>query len=132
MIASILLLAQLAPVAAPEKPIVATIAAIRADPRKFDGRLVRLNGWVNACQPSSCAIDEHAATAPGVAGERLSVGENKKFDDIIRPLLPTFVEFDARLNAACPTAAVCSDPGPVLTIVTLRGVVSPEPPPIEN
>ena len=132
MIAWLLLSAQLAPVATPEKPMVATIAAIRANPSKFDGRLVRLTGWVNACQPSSCAIDEHAASAPGGAGQRLSVAEDKKFDGIIRPLLPTFVEFDARLNAECPTAAVCSDPGPVLTIVTLRGVVSPEPPSFEN
>jgi hypothetical protein len=132
MIAFALLLAQAEQPPAPVKPIVATIAAIRANPRKFDGQVVRLSGWVNRCQPLSCAIEERPTTAQGGAGQRLSIAANSKFDDAIRPLLPTYVEFDARLNAQCLTISVCTDRAPALTIVSLRAVVSPAPPEIEN
>ena len=125
MIAALLMLAQIAPVPAEPKPIPTTIAAIVRNPRKFEGQTVRLHGYVNACQPSSCAIDERAATSPAGAGERLSIEDDQKFQDTVRPLLPTYVEFDARVNAT-------SAGPPALSVVTLRGVVSPEPPPFEN
>jgi|KBSMisStandDraft_5_1062788.scaffolds.fasta_scaffold809603_2 hypothetical protein len=132
MIAALLFLAQLAPAPDEPKPVVTTIAAIRANAKKFDGQLVRLHGWVNACQPLSCAVEERPARDVKGPGERLSIAADKKFDDTIRPLLPTYVEFDARVNAACLTTSVCTDRAAVLSIVTLRGVVSPEPPEIEN
>jgi hypothetical protein len=132
VISALLLLAQIVAASAEPKPIATTIAAIRANPKRFDGQVVRLSGWLNRCQRLSCSIDERSATSHGGAGEHLSIGSNQKFDDTIRPLLPTYVEFDARVNAACLTAEVCIDRGPELTIVQLRAVVSPEPPQIEN
>ena len=132
MIALLLSLAQMAPLNVPTDPVATTIAAIRADPRKFDGKVVRLSGWVNRCISLSCGIDERAATAPAGAGQRLSIAGDAKFDAIVAPLAPTPVEFDARVNARCLTTAVCSDRAPVLTIVSLRSVVSLEPPEIEN
>jgi hypothetical protein len=132
MIAALLMLAQLAPVLPEPKPVATSIAAIRGNPKKFDGQIVRLRGWVNSCQALSCAIEERAANAPAGAGERLSIASNAKFDETLKPLIPTYVEFDARLDATCLTTAVCSDRAPVLTIVSLRSVVSPEPPSIEN
>ncbi len=133
MIAALVLLAQMAPTPSMPKPIPATIAAIRANPRKFDGRIVRLHGWVNHCQTLSCSIEERPATASGGSGEHLSIATNAKFDATVTPLLPTYVEFDAQVSARCLTAAtVCSDRAADLTIVTLRSVVSPEPPEIEN
>jgi hypothetical protein len=132
MIPALLLLAQITPLPAEPPPVETTIAAIRANPKKFDGQVVRLHGYVNSCQTLGCAIEERPATAPGGAGERLSIATDKKFDATITPLLPTYVEFDARFDASCLTTAICSDRAPVLTIVTLRGVVSPEPPPFEN
>jgi hypothetical protein len=138
MIPMLLMLAQLAPVQAEPKPIATTIAAIRANPKKFDKQLVRIHGWVNSCQPLSCGITERPATDPSGAGGRLSIGTNPKFDATVKPLLPTYVEFDARVDAACLTPSVgneikvCADRVPELTIVTLRGVVAPEPPAIEN
>lgn len=132
MIALLLSLAQMAPLASPADPVATTIAAIRADPRKFDGKVVRLSGWVNRCIPLSCAIEERAATAPTGAGQRLSIAGDSKFDAIVGPIAPTPVEFDARVDARCLTTAVCSDRAPVLTIVSLRSVVSLEPPEIEN
>ena len=114
------------------KPIATTIAAIRSNPKKFDGQVVRLTGWVNACQRLSCGIDERPASDPKGAGERLSLAGNPKFDQTIQPLLPTYVEFDARFQARCLTTAVCTDRAPVLTVVSLRSVVSTEPPSSEN
>lgn len=131
MIAALLILAQIVPVPEEPKPVATTIAAIRANPKKFDGQLVRLHGYVNHCRPLDCLVEEQLTTAPGGAGEGLSITGDAKFNGTILPLLPTYVEFDARLNAQC-LISTCSDHAPVLTIVTLRGVVSPEPPPFEK
>jgi hypothetical protein len=132
MIAALLMLIPIAPVPPEPKPVPTTIAAIHASPKKFDGQLVRLHGYVNgACAPSSCAIDERASKDPRGAGERLSAAGDAKFYDTLRLLIPTYVEVDARVNAAC-VAAACTGGAPALAVVTLRGVVSPEPPPFEN
>jgi len=132
MIPLLLVLAQVAPLAASPAPVATTIAAIRADPRKFDGRVVRLKGWVNRCASLSCAIEERPAAGPGGGGERLSIAADARFDAIVAPIAPTPVEFDGRLDAGCLTDQVCTDRAPVLTVVSLRSVVSLEPPPIEN
>lgn len=129
MIAALLMLAQIAPAPAEPKPVPTTIAALLANPKKFDGKVVRLHGWMNQCTPRVCFISENP-TGPAV-GQSLSIGGNPKFDATIKPLLPTYVEFDARFDATCVTG-VCTDRAPTLTVITLRGVVSPEPPPIEN
>jgi hypothetical protein len=131
MIAALLFLGQVVPVPAEPKPIETSIAAIHASPKKFDGAVVRLRGWVNSCDQSTCTIDERATSGPAGRGQGLSIAADKKFEDTIRPLLPTYVEFDARLDATC-LVAVCPNRAAVLTVVTLRGVVSPEPPSFEN
>jgi hypothetical protein len=138
VISAILLLAQIATAPPEPKPLGTTIAAIRADPKRFDGQVVRLSGWVNRCEPLFCWIEERRATSPDGAGGHLSIASSDKFDSTVKPLLPTYVEFDARVDATCLTPSVgneikvCADRVPELTIVSLRGVVSPEPPPIEN
>lgn len=132
MIALALALAQLAPVPVEPKPIVTTIAALRANPKKFDGDVVRLHGFVISCGPLACLLNERASGAPGGAGASLSIAEDERFDATVRPLLPTYVEFDARFDAKCLTGASCANRAPELTIVSLRAVVSPEPPPFEN
>jgi hypothetical protein len=131
MIALALLLSPIEPAPAPAQPLTTAIAAIKANPRRFDGQVVRLKGWVNRCVPLSCALEERAATPSGGGVAGLSIAADVRFDAIIRPLLPTEVEFDARLDARCLTTDVCTDRAPVLTIVSLRSVVSTEPP-IEN
>jgi hypothetical protein len=131
MIAALLALAQLVAVPAEPKPVATTIAAIRGNPKKFDGQIVRLHGYVTRCSASDCAVSERPATAPGGLGDVLSIATNPKFDATVAPLVPTYVEFDARLDASC-LINVCIGRAPVLNVVTLRGVVSPEPPPIEN
>ena len=132
MIAAMLLTAQVVTAPAEPKPIATTIAAIRANPKKFDQQVVRLSGWVNRCERLSCSIDERSATSAGGAGEHLSIASDDKFDSTLKPLLPTHVEFDARVNAACLTTQTCTDRSPELTVQQLRSVVSPEPPAIEN
>ena len=131
MIAALLMLAQLAPAPVEPKPIETTIAAIRANPKKFDERVVRIHGYVNRCETASCNIDERAANAPSGPGQSLSIGKDPRFDAIVRPLLPTYVEFDARVDSTC-ILAPCLDRGAALTIVSLRGIVSPDPPPFEK
>lgn len=131
MIAALLMLAQISPVPEEPKPVVTTIAAIRKDPKKFDGRVVRIHGYVNKCEAASCNVDERLKTDPAGPGEELSIGNDAKFDAVVRPLVPTYVELDARVDARC-ILAPCLDRGDALTVVTLRGIVSPEPPPFEK
>jgi len=128
---ALLMLAQIAPAPAEPRPIETTIASIHANPKKFDGQLVRLHGYVNRCISSDCSIQERLAGGAAGPGDFLSIAPDSKFDATITPLLPTYVEFDARVDAAC-LINVCVGRPPVLTVVTLRGVVSPEPPPFEN
>src|SRR5881397_708137 len=102
MIAAVLLM--LAPVELvpnEPKPVATTIAAIRANPRKFDGQVVRLKGYVNRCIFSDCSIQEHAIPSATGPGDSLSIAPDAKFDAVITLLLPTYVEFDARLDAQC-------------------------------
>ena len=54
MIAALFMLAQITPLPEEPKPVPTTIAAIRTNPKKFDGRIVRLHGYVNACEAASC------------------------------------------------------------------------------
>jgi hypothetical protein len=129
--AALLFLAQITPLPDEPKPIPTSIAAIRANPKKFDGHVVRIHGYVNACR-STCTIDERAASAPEGPGAGISIRPDQKFSDVVRPLIPTYVEFDALFTAGCDPASICLDGAPKLTIVTLRGIVSPEPPPFEK
>ena len=131
MIAALLFLAQIVSAPPQPKPVVTTIAAIRADPRKFDGQIVRIHGYVNRCRPLDCAISERPASVAGGLGQILPIATDQKFDATIRPLVPTFVEFDAHFDATC-VVGFCAGRAPVLTIVSLRAVVSPEPPEIEK
>jgi hypothetical protein len=131
VIAALLLIAQIAPVAHEPKPIATTIAAIRSNPKKFDGQVVRLHGYVNACATATCNINERLAGAPRGPGESLSIAKDPKFDSIVRPFLPTYVEFDALVDASCINTP-CLDRPSTLTIVSLRSIISPEPPPFEN
>jgi hypothetical protein len=138
MIAALLMLAQITPVPAEPKPIATTIAAIRKNPKKFDGRIVRLHGYVNSCRRLSCVIEERPANSPDGEGAFLSIGADAEFDARLRPLLPTYVEFDALVDASClappasHTIIICADRVSELTVIRLRSVVSPEPPPFEK
>ncbi len=127
-----LVMAQLAPTPVEPKPIATTISAIVANPPKFNGKIVRIHGWVNSCQGMSCPISERQVNAADGPGASLSIADDKKVDDVIRPLVPTYVEFDAQVNSTCLVDRSCPTRTPILTIVSLRGVVSPEPPQFEN
>lgn len=130
MIAALLLAAiPIAPQA--PKPIETTIAALRRDPRAFDGKIVRVHGWVNRCQATGCLIDERPATSLRGAGQSLAIGGNAKFESTIPPITPTYVEVDAQFDAHCLIAA-CTTPAPELNVVLLRGVVDADTPPPED
>jgi hypothetical protein len=113
------------------KPIETTIAALRHDPKAFDGKIVRVHGWVNHCGAGGCLIDERPATSPQGAGQSLSIAGNAKFDSTVRPLAPTYVEVDAQFDAQCLIAS-CPTPTPELDVVLLRGVVDATTPPPED
>jgi hypothetical protein len=131
MIAAALLLAQMAASPAEAKPVATTIAAIRSSPRKYDGRVVRLHGYVNRCSAAECSLSERLASAPAGVGDVLSIASNPRLEATLAPLVPTYVEFDARVDATC-LINVCFGRPPTLRIVSLRGVVSPEPPETEK
>ena len=132
MLIALALLAKVTPAPPPEPPVATTIAALRASPGKFNGRVVRLRGWVNACQSLSCSIDERPATSPEGRGAHLSIGSDAKFDAVVKPLAPTFVELDASFDSSCLTTSICTDRAPILRVVQLRSVVGDEPPSFED
>jgi hypothetical protein len=131
VIAVLLILAQIVPAPAEPKPIVTTVAAINANPKKFDGQLVRVHGYVNSCQPT-CTLAERPANAPAGPGSSLPIAPTNNFDHVVLPLVPTYVEFDAYFRAGCDPASICLDGAPKLRVERLRAVVSPEPPAIEK
>ena len=130
MITAMLLMA--IPIAPPQpKPIETTIAELRHDPKAFDGKIVRVHGWVNRCDEENCQIDERPGSSPQGAGNSLSIAGNTKFDSTVRPLVPTYVEVDAQFDARCLIAS-CPDRMPELDVVLLRGVVDATTPPPED
>jgi hypothetical protein len=132
VIAALLLIAAPVELAPDEpKPIATTVAALVANPKKFDGQLVRLHGYVNSCTPQ-CTIADRPANPPAGAGASLAIAPTNNFNDVVLRLVPTYVEFDALFRAGCDPSSVCLDGMRQLKVVTLRSVVSPEPPAIEN
>jgi hypothetical protein len=113
------------------KPIETTIAALRHDPKAFDGKIVRVHGWVNRCDSNGCLIDERPATSPQGAGQSLTIAGNGRFNSTIPPLAPTYVEVDAQFDAQCLIAS-CPDQAPELDVVLLRGIVDANTPPPED
>jgi hypothetical protein len=113
------------------KPVETTIAALRHDPKSFNGKIVRVHGWVNRCDATACLIDERSASSPQGTGQGLSIAGNAKFDSTVRPLAPTYVEVDAQFDARCLIAS-CPDHMPELSVVLLRGVVDANTPPPEE
>jgi hypothetical protein len=131
MLIALIALAKITPAPPPEPPVVTTIAALRANPRKFDGAVIRLRGWVNSCERLACAIEERPKNSPQGGGQSLSIGDDGHFDTVVKPLTPTFVEFDATFDATCLTN-VCTHRAPILRIVQLRSVIGDEPPVFED
>lgn len=131
MIAALLLLAQITLAPEQPKPVPATIAQLHADPKRFDGQVVRVQGYISRCDPLDCSIAEHAQNAPGGTGQSLSVAPDPTFDATLKPLLPTYVEFDARFDARC-LSITCTGRAPELTVTQLRGVIDPTAPPPED
>jgi len=130
MIAALLLAAiPIAPQA--PKPAETTIAALRHDPKAFDGKIVRVHGWVNRCDPGACLIDERPAASPHGSGQSLSIAGNAKFDSTITMIVPTYVEVDAHFDAHCLITS-CPDHAPELDVVLLRGVIDADTPPPED
>ena len=95
-----------------------TIQDVRRDSRKWDGKRVRIEGWINRCWPTDCALAERLAARPVNQGMTLSFEEQKSFDQWVRPMLPLRARVTARIDASCLVTAVCLDRAPVL-----RGVI---------
>ena len=100
----------------PAAPV--TIQDVRRDPRRWDGRWVRIEGWINRCWPTDCAVAENLAARPINQGKTLSFEEQKSFDEWIRPMLPLKARVTARIDATCLVNSVCLDRAPML-----RGMV---------
>ncbi len=107
MIAALLLLA----VAPPNFPAATplTIEQVRADPRRWHGQWVRVQGYIHRCSSMDCALSERA----GNGGLSLSFASAPSFDAWIAPQLPAKVEVTARLDATC-LIDLCTDRAPVL------------------
>jgi hypothetical protein len=97
----------------PPAPAV-TIEEVRRDPRSWNGKLVKIEGWINRCWPTDCALAEHLAARPINQGMTLSFEEQESFDRWVKPMLPVRVKVTARFDATCLVDQVCLDRAPVL------------------
>ena len=112
MIAALLFAAGIAP--SPIPPSVATtIEEIRRDPRRWDGKWVQIEGWINSCRSTDCTLAERAAARPSNRGMSLSFETQQSFDQWVKPMLPLKARVVARVDAAC-LLEVCLDRAPVL------------------
>jgi hypothetical protein len=94
-----------------------TIAAVRAHPDRFAGKLIRLRGWINRCQSLSCSIDEKRFDKRDEQGQSLSIGADEIFDSLVRDKTPVHVVIDAAFNPICLKDEVCLDRAPELGII---------------
>ena len=106
-----LLLAAAAPVIPPATPV--TIEQVRRDPRRWNGRWVQLEGWINRCWSTDCTIGEKLAAKPLNQGMSLSFETQPTFDQWAKPMLPIRARVTARIDAGC-LLDICLDRAPVL------------------
>jgi hypothetical protein len=101
-----------------------TIEQVRADPRRWDGQWVRVQGYVHRCSRGDCVLSER----PGNQGMFLSFADAPTFDAWIAPQLPAKIEVTARIDSGC-LINVCIGRAPVLQQVyveTMATNISPE------
>lgn len=116
MIAATLLAAVEPSAIPPSTPV--TIEDVRRDPRRWDGRWVELEGWINRCWPTECELAEELAARRSDQGMTLSFEEQESFDKWVRPMLPLRAKVFARIDATCLIDSVCIDRAP-----ELRGMI---------
>ena len=100
------------------KAVPLTIEQVHADPRRWDGQWIQVEGWMQRCIRLDCVVAER----PNNQGMVLSFASADGFDGWIAKLLPAKVVVVARLNAAC-LVGLCTDRAPVLNepfVMTLR------------
>lgn len=112
MIAALLAALAAQPPIPPSTPV--TIEDVRRDPRRWDGKWVKIEGWINRCWPTDCTLAEKLAARPIDQRMSLSFEGQGSFDSWVKPLLPVRARVVARIDAACLTDEVCIDRAPVL------------------
>ena len=112
MIALALLAAATTPVGFPSGTAT-TIEAVRRDPRRWDGKWVVIEGFINSCMASDCVVAEQLTARRGQQGMSLSFESQPSFDQWARPMVPARVRLVARVDAQC-LVEVCLDRAPVL------------------
>ena len=96
-----------------------TIEQVRADPRRWHGQWVRVQGYVHRCSRLDCVLAE----GPGNQGMSLSFADAPTFDAWVAPQLPAKIEVTARIDAGC-LIDVCTDRAPVLQQVYVESMAA--------
>jgi len=96
----------------PVSPV--TIEEVRRDPRKWDGKWISLEGWINRCWSTDCQLSEKLAARPINQGMSLSFEGQQSFDNWVKSMLPLRAKVVARLDATCLVNQVCLDRAPML------------------
>ena len=77
----------------------------------YDGRTVRVRGWLDTCQMLSCGLfaTKEEALNRGYGEHMLSVGSTPDFDDQAVGRGPAEVIIVARVNSDCRSKFICMD-----------------------
>ena len=99
-----------------------TIEQVRADPRRWHGKWVKLEGWVNRCLSRECELSEGLGARRTNQGIGLSFEEQPSFDKWAAPMLPFKARVAAKVDATCLADAVCLGRAPVLREMIVEAI----------
>jgi hypothetical protein len=95
-----------------------TIEQVRADPQRWHGQWVEIEGWINRCITTECDLAEHLSARRDRQGLTLSFEAQPQFDHWVAPMLPLRAHVYARIDASC--LVVCVDRGEALRQMIVR------------
>jgi hypothetical protein len=99
-----------------------TVPEITSSIAQFDGKTVRMRGWLDVCQDLSCGLfaSKEAAIERQYGEHMLSIGSTPEFDDEAVGRGPAEVVIVARMSADCRTKYVCMDRAHDLRPIAIR------------
>ena len=112
MISALLAAVVAAPIIPPSTPV--TIEQVRRDPRRWHGKWVKLEGWINRCRSRECALSERLAARRTNEGLTLMFEGQRTFDEWAQSMIPFKARVTARIDATCLVDAVCLGRAPML------------------
>ncbi len=98
------------------------VSDVTSDMTRFNGKTVRIRGWIDRCENLSCGLfaSKEAAIQRQYGEHMLSIGSNPEFDDQAVGRGPAEVILVARVSDRCRTRYICMDRASELVPLAVR------------